>query len=69
MHHEKTVFVIVKPKEGWARVAAPISFFWYDTDFSEFDSADIMHGLYSGKVGVMPKGGWARPCAPILLLV
>ncbi len=50
--HEKTdlkVFVVVIPKEGWVYVA------WYDTDFSEFDSAD--HRLYSRKVGVMPKEG------------
>ena len=48
VHHEKTdlkVFVVVIPKKGWARHgrAWPCpSFFWYDTDFSEFDSADII---------------------------
>ncbi len=44
--HEKTdlkvfVVVVVIPKEGWAQPPHP-SFFWYDTDFSEFDSADII---------------------------
>ena len=38
--HEKTDlknFVVVIPKEGWAPI-----FFWYDTDFLEFDSDDII---------------------------
>ncbi len=39
--HEKTdlkVFVVVIPKEGWPRP----SFFWYDTDFLEFESFDFI---------------------------
>ncbi len=42
--HEKTdlkVFVIVIPKEGWARVTVP-TFFWYDTNFLEFESFDFI---------------------------
>ena len=58
VRHEKTdlkVFVVVIPKEGCARMA----FFWFDTDFSEFDSADITDYILEK----------SRPCAPILLLV
>ena len=46
--HEKTdlkVFVVVIPKEGWVLGCAHPSF-WYDTDFSEFDSADIITNNY-----------------------
>ncbi len=42
--HEKTdlkVFVVVIPKVGWVRMAAPI-LLWYNTEISEFDSADII---------------------------
>ncbi len=42
--HEKTdlkVLVIVIPKEGWTRMAAP-PFFWYDTDVLEFESFDFI---------------------------
>ncbi len=40
------------------------SFFWYDTDFLEFES--WLHRSYSLKVGVIPKEGWARPCTKTL---
>ena len=56
--HEKTdlkVFVVVIPKEGWARLARENpsfgmtltfhNFFWYDTDFLEFDSVDIIKDI------------------------
>ncbi len=42
VRHEKTdlkVFVVVIPKEGWARVAMPIL---HDTDFLEFESFDFI---------------------------
>ena len=65
--HEKTdlkFFVVVIPKEGWARLAVPILLsvwhrhlriwlYWH-------------HRLYSWKVGVMPKEGWAWPRTPTL---
>ncbi len=68
--HEKTdlkVFVVVIPKEGWARVAAPILLLVWDRLFRFW--LCWHHRLYSLKVGVIPKEGWARPCVPILLLV
>ena len=54
--HEKTnlkVFVFVIPKEGWARV----------TDFSEFDSADIIGYILKKSLSYQKKDG------RILLLV
>ncbi len=42
--HEKTdlkAFVVVIPKKDGRAWPRP-SFFWHDTDFSEFDSADII---------------------------
>ncbi len=47
--HEKTdlkVFVVVIP-----------SFFWYDTDFSEFDSADIIDYILEKLVSYQKKYG------------
>ncbi len=61
-HHKKTdikVFVVVIPKEGWARVAPP-SFFWYDTDFSEFDSADLINYILEKSVSYHKKDGRGR---------
>ncbi len=52
--HEKIdlkVFVVVIPKEGWAR------FFWYDTDFSDFDSADIIDYIFEKSVSYQKKDG------------
>ncbi len=49
MRHEKTdlkVFVVVIPKEGW-----------YDTDFSEFDSADIIDYILKKSVSYQKKDG------------
>ena len=39
------------------------SFFWYDTDFSEFDSADIIDYILEKLVSCQKKGGrgQARP--------
>ena len=61
--HEKTdlkAFVVVIPKEGWAR---------YDTDFSEFDSADNIDYILENSVSYQKKDDRARQHAPILLLV
>ncbi len=71
------VFVVVIPKDGWACAVAPIlllrrahpsfalrsSFFWYDTDFSEFDSADIIDYILQKLVSCQKKDGCshARP--------
>ena len=45
VRHEKTdlkVFVVVIPKEGWARI-----FFWYDTDFLEYNYLNHSQGYRS----------------------
>ncbi len=58
--HEKTdlrVFVVVMPKEGWPRP----SFFWYDTDFSEFDSAVIIGYILEKSVSCQKKDGRSHP--------
>ncbi len=49
------VFVVVIPKEG--QVPACPSFFWYDTDFSEFDSADIIDYILEKLVSCQKKDG------------
>ncbi len=52
------VFVVVIPKEGWARI-----FFWCCTDFSEFASADIIDYILEKSVLCQKKDGHshARP--------
>ncbi len=68
--HEKTqlkVFVIVIPKEGWARMATLNLLLVWHRLFRIW--LCWHHRLYSWKVGVIPKEGWMRPRAPILLLV
>ncbi len=53
VRHKKTdlkVFVVVIPKEGWARVAA-------DTDFSELDSADFIDYILEKSVSYQKKDG------------
>ena len=55
MRHKKTdlkVFVVVIPK-AWP---CP-SFFWYDTDFSEFDSIDIIDYILEKSVSYQKKDG------------
>ncbi len=39
------------------------SFFWYDTDFSEFDSADIVDYILKKSLSYQKKDGreWPRP--------
>ncbi len=64
--HEKTdlkILVVVIPKEGWARVAAPSLLLVWHRLFRIW--LCWHHRLYSRKVSVMPNEGWARPCAPI----
>ncbi len=54
-HHEKTdlkVFVVVIPKEGWARVAAPILLLVWHRLFRIW--VFWLHRSYSLKVGVIP---------------
>ncbi len=60
------VFVVVMPKEGWARVA---SFFWYDTTFSEFDSADIIDYILKKSVSCQKKDGFSRDMRHIQCMV
>ncbi len=70
VRHEKTdlkVFVVVIPKVGWARMAAPILLLVWHQLFRIW--VFWLHRSYSLKVGVIPKEGWSRPRAPILLLV
>ena len=50
------VFVIVIPKEGWPRVAAPIIFLGMTPTIKYY----CLHTLYS-VVGVIPKEGLAGP--------
>ncbi len=59
MLHEKidlNVFVVVIPKEGWARMV------WYDTDLSEFDSADIIEYILEKSVSYKKKDGRGHAC-------
>ncbi len=53
------VFVVVIPKEGWARVAAPILLLAWHRLFKNI-IYDVRR-VKIWKVGVIPKGGWARP--------
>ncbi len=60
--HEKTdlkVFVVVIPKERWPRPSS----FWYDTDFSEFNSDGIIDYILEKSVSYQKKDGHghARP--------
>ncbi len=57
------VFVVVIPKEEWARMAAPILLLIWHQLFRIW--LCWHHGLYSRKVGVMPKEGWSSPRAPM----
>ncbi len=55
MRHEKTdlkVFVVVILNEGWVRPC-----FWYDTDFSEFDSVEIIDYILEKSVSCQKKDG------------
>ncbi len=60
VRHEKSdlkVFVIVLPKEGWARVAVPnLLLVWHRLSVLEF-WVFWLHRSYSLKVGVIPKEG------------
>ena len=49
----KSLSLSFQKKDGrtWLRA----SFFWYDTDFLEFESLDFIYRSYSLKVGVIPK--------------
>ncbi len=60
MRHEKTdckFFVVVIPKKDGPRP----SFFWSDTDFSEFDSADIIAYIPEKSVSSQKKHGRGHP--------
>ncbi len=59
------VFVVVIPKEGWARTAGPILLLVWHWLFRIW--VFWLHRSHSLKVGVIPKEGWAWPRAPILV--
>ena len=60
------VFVIVTPKEGSARMAAPILLLVWHWLF--LIGVFWLHWSYSLKLCAIPKEGWAPPCVPILAL-
>ncbi len=47
-----------KDGRAWPR----LSFFWYDTDFSEFDSADIIDCILEKSVSYQKKDGRGHAC-------